>query len=116
MSKSTGNVIDPLQVIDGCELQVLLDNITSGNLDSKDITRSVEDKKKEFPQGIPQCGSDALRYGLLSYMLQGLNINLDLKRVIGYKHFCNKIWNSCKFVLRNFPADFQYKEDIMEDY
>jgi len=49
MSKSTGNVIDPLQVIDGCELQVLVDNITSGNLDSKDITRSVEDKKKEFP-------------------------------------------------------------------
>lgn len=53
MSKSVGNVIDPLEVIEGCKLQVLLDKITSGNLDSKDIIRSVEEKKKEFPDGIP---------------------------------------------------------------
>lgn len=78
------------------------------------MARCTEEKKREFPQGIPQCGSDALRFGLLSYMLQSKNINLDLKRVIGYKQFCNKIWNSCKFVLRNFKPTFTYDASVVK--
>ncbi|CAE7745720.1 Vars1, partial [Symbiodinium microadriaticum] len=85
MSKSLGNVIDPQEVINGCSLQTLLDKI--------------EAQKLDFPDGIPECGTDALRFGLLAYTAQGRDVNLDIKRVVGYRQFCNKVWNAVKFAV-----------------
>jgi valyl-tRNA synthetase len=70
----------------------------------------VVQKSKDYPDGIPQCGTDALRFALLSYMVQS-SINLDVKRVIGYKEFCNKLWNIVRFALGNFPEDFKPNPD-----
>jgi len=69
MSKSLGNVIDPLEIIDGASLVKLLEKIKDSNLPKSEINRATINKKKEFPDGIPECGSDALRYGLLAYMM-----------------------------------------------
>lgn len=107
MSKTLGNVIDPLEVIEGCGLATLVEKLKSSNLAQKEVKKAETEKKKEFPQGIPECGTDALRFGLLAYMSQGQNINLDIKRVVGYRHFCNKIWNCVKFAQFNFPEGFE---------
>ena len=98
MSKSLGNVIDPLQIIKGAPLQDLLDAVYSGNLPKNELERSIKEKKKEFPDGIPECGADSLRLGLMSYLIQGRNINLDLNRVVGFRFFGNKLWNAFKFL------------------
>lgn len=111
MSKSKGNVVDPLEVIDGCPLQTLVDKLTNSNLPEKEVKRATELKRAEFPDGITECGTDALRFGLLSYMVQS-SINLDIKRVIFYRQFCNKLWNIIKFALSNFPADFTPEESL----
>ena len=114
MSKSKGNVIDPLEVIDSCSLDQLLDKLTNSNLSEKEVKNATVEKKKKFPEGIPECGTDALRFGLLSYMIQN-NINLDVKRVEGYRFFCNKLWNIMKFAIDKFSADFQpTKVDFQE--
>lgn len=105
MSKSLGNVIDPLEVIHGCTLQDLLDKISQGNLPAKEIKASQEAQKKDFPTGIPECGADALRFGLLSYTVQGRDVNLDIQRVVGYRQFCNKMWNAVRFALA-YVSDF----------
>ena len=110
MSKSKGNVIDPLEVMDSCTLDVLLQKLYDSNLPEVEVKKAVIAKSKDFPQGIPECGTDALRFALLSYMVQS-SINLDVKRVIGYREFCNKLWNIVKFALGNFPADFKPNKD-----
>jgi len=110
MSKSKGNVIDPLEVMDSCEIEVLLQKLYDSNLPEKEVKKAVTQKKQDFPDGIPECGTDALRFALLSYMVQS-SINLDVKRVVGYREFCNKLWNIVKFALSNFPADFKPKAD-----
>lgn len=69
MSKSLGNVVDPLEIMDGCPLSKLIEKLEQGNLDPKELARAKTLKNKEYPEGFPQCGSDALRYGLLSYMM-----------------------------------------------
>lgn len=84
MSKSKGNVIDPLEVMDSCNLDVLLQKLYESNLPEKEVARAVLMKKKDFPNGIPECGTDALRFSLLNYMIQS-SINLDVKRVVGYR-------------------------------
>lgn len=118
MSKSVGNVIDPLEVINGCTLDDLLLKIDQGNLSSRETEKAKAGQKKDFPQGIPECGADALRFGLLAYTVQGRDLNLDIKRVVGYRQFCNKIWNAVKFVL-SFVEDFEpfaeMQLDIVED-
>jgi valyl-tRNA synthetase len=68
MSKSLGNVIDPLEIIDGCLLSTLTDKLKEGNLDENELKRSIAEKEAEYPQGIPECGSDALRFSLLCYL------------------------------------------------
>lgn len=73
------------------------------NLPEKEVKKGVASRQKDFAQGIPECGTDALRFALLSYMVQS-SINLDVKRVIGYREFGNKLWNIVKFALGNFPA------------
>jgi len=99
MSKSLGNVVDPLGVICGCTLGSLLSKLEMGNLPKKEVETAKKAQKADFPEGIPECGTDALRFGLLAYMIQGNNINLDLNRVVGYRNFCNKLWNATRFAL-----------------
>ncbi len=77
---------------------MLQEKILEGNLEQSEQARSLKEKATEFPQGIPECGADALRFSLLCYLTQSRSINLDLKRIIGYRNFCNKIWQSYKFV------------------
>ena len=116
MSKSLGNVIDPLQVIRGAPLEELLQALRDGNLSKKELDRSINEKKKEFPEGLPECGADALRLGLMSYLIQGRNINLDVNRVVGYRFFGNKIWNAFKFLRiyteKGFKLDKIKKEKL----
>jgi valyl-tRNA synthetase len=114
MSKSLGNVIDPLEVISGCSLQALQDRLDAGNLPAKEVARAKKNNIAEFPDGIPQCGSDALRFGLLAYTVQGKDINLDVKRVVGYRNFCNKMWNSTRFALM-YLTDFKPTSTLLGD-
>jgi len=114
MSKSLGNVIDPLEVINGCTLDHLLKKLESGNLPAKEVEKSKKDQQADFPSGIPQCGSDALRFGLLAYTVQGRDVNLDIKRVVGYRSFCNKLWNATRFAL-TYLTDFQPTATLLED-
>ncbi|KAL1456591.1 hypothetical protein WDU94_001310 [Cyamophila willieti] len=100
MSKSLGNVIDPLDVVKGISLEGLQARLMQdSNLDPAERERAAEGQKRDYPQGIPECGTDALRFALASYMTQGRDINLDILRVQGYRFFCNKIWNAARFSL-----------------
>ncbi|XP_043285479.1 valine--tRNA ligase isoform X2 [Venturia canescens] len=110
MSKSLGNVIDPMDVIRGISLQNLHKQLENSNLDPKELKHAIEGQKRDYPQGIPECGSDALRFALCAYTSQGRDINLDIMRVQGYRFFCNKIWNATKFALM-YLGDFQYDGD-----
>lgn len=112
MSKSLGNVIDPLEVINGCTLEEMLEKIRHGNLDRSEVEKASQGKRQDFPDGIPMCGTDALRFGLLAYTIQGININLDIQRVIGYRNFCNKLWNAVKFGLMNLEGFSATQEEI----
>jgi len=114
MSKSLGNVIDPLEVIHGCSLQSLLDKLQAGNLAAKEVTKAKKDLAGDFPDGIPELGSDALRFGLLAYTVQGRDVNLDIKRVVGYRNFCNKLWNATRFALQ-FLTDFGPTPGLLEE-
>lgn len=104
MSKSRGNVIDPLEVISGAELEQLHDKLRQGNLDPREVEKAVKGQKMDYPDGIPECGADALRFGLLAYTLQGRDVNLDINRVVGYRQFCNKLWNATKFAMMNLEG------------
>jgi valyl-tRNA synthetase len=99
MSKSLGNVIDPIDVIEGITLEQLHDTLRGGNLDPREVEKAINGQKADFPAGISECGTDALRFSLCAYTSQGRDINLDINRVVGYRHFCNKIWNATKLTL-----------------
>ncbi|OBZ88679.1 Valine--tRNA ligase [Choanephora cucurbitarum] len=99
MSKSLGNVIDPLHVIEGVGLQDMKDNLLKSNLPEKEISMSTRNLEKEYPNGIPSCGTDSLRFALTQYTQQTRQINLDISNVIQTSHFCNKLWNLFKFGL-----------------
>jgi valyl-tRNA synthetase len=114
MSKSKGNVIDPLEVIDGCKLEDLLSKLKTGNLDQKEVKKATKAHTADFPQGIETCGADALRFGLLAYTIQGRNVNLDVARVVGYRQFCNKLWNATRFAIRNLGEGFVPADDIFD--
>uniref|UniRef100_A0A8C2Q7G9 Valine--tRNA ligase n=1 Tax=Cyprinus carpio TaxID=7962 RepID=A0A8C2Q7G9_CYPCA len=106
MSKSLGNVIDPLDVITGISLEGLYAQLMDSNLDPLEIEKAKQGQKSDYPSGIPECGTDALRFALCAYTSQGRDINLDVNRILGYRHFCNKLWNAVKFAMRTLGEGF----------
>ncbi|XP_043712744.1 valine--tRNA ligase, mitochondrial 1 [Telopea speciosissima] len=106
MSKSLGNVIDPLEVINGISLEGLHKRLEEGNLDRNELIIAKEGQLKDFPNGIPECGADALRFALISYTAQSDKINLDIQRVIGYRQWCNKLWNAIRFAMTKLGDDY----------
>lgn len=112
MSKTLGNVIDPIDVIYGISLESLHKKLLNSNLDPNEIEKAKQGQKTDFPNGIPECGTDALRFALCAYMLQGRDINLDINRVVGYRKFCNKLWNATKFALMSLSKNFKPTEKI----
>nr|CAD7424685.1 unnamed protein product [Timema monikensis] len=129
MSKSLGNVIDPMDVIMGVSLEQLHLQLNESNLDPKEVEKAKDGQKQDYPNGIPECGTDALRFALCAYIMQavelnttstlanyatkaGRDINLDILRVQGYRFFCNKLWNATKFALTYLGNDFQPSSHI----
>lgn len=106
MSKSLGNVIDPLDVIEGISLADLHSRLEAGNLDPAEVRTAKEGQRRDFPDGIAECGTDALRIALCSYVAQGRDVNLNIKVVQSFRRFGNKLWNAIRFALMKLGPDF----------
>ncbi|KAL5421761.1 hypothetical protein PMIN04_005280 [Paraphaeosphaeria minitans] len=113
MSKSLGNVVDPIDILEGISLQELNHKLKLGNLDPKELKTAEKYQKTAFPQGIPECGADALRMSLIGYTTGGGDIAFDVQTIHGYRRFANKIYQATKFALGRLGDDFKPRSAVV---
>ncbi|KAG9292124.1 hypothetical protein G9A89_005268 [Geosiphon pyriformis] len=115
MSKSLGNVIDPIDVMEGISLEKLHAKLYEGNLDPREIEKAKAGQKADYPNGIPECGTDALRFTLCSYSTnEARDINLDVSLLESNRRFCNKLWNATRFALMKLGDNFQPRNNAQK--